>query len=235
MERALGAVRAATCVLSLSVVLGSFAAPASAGDPIRITLLPMVVHSAESPDYVRAGLADMLASRLERVPDFEVARVEDAEKATTNLKKALRIAREKGARFVVFGSFTRFGTGASLDITCSATDQYHTDDPLRDIFIHSGTLGDVIPDLDDLVGKIARFVVDGYVEESGGTAAAVAGLPTTREIGELKARIGSLEQSLSALTTQLQSADVLPEGSPGTGTAETPAAGGGEAARVASE
>ena len=57
----------------------------------------------------------------------------------------------------------------------------------------------------------ARFVVEGYVEEAGGTTAAMAGLPSTREIGELKARIGSLEQALRDLTTQLQAANVLPE------------------------
>jgi TolB-like protein len=198
----------AAILLTLAVTLPTRAV---AADRVQITLLPMVVHSAESPEYVRAGLADMLASRLERVPDFEVSRVEDPSKATTNLTKALRIGRDKGASFVVFGSFTRFGTGASLDITCTAINESDSDDPLRDIFIHSGTLGDVIPDLDDLVGKVARFVIDGYVEERGGTAAAVAGLPTTREIGELKARIGSLEQSLQALTAQLESADVLPE------------------------
>lgn len=187
---------------------------AEAADPITIALLPMVVHSAENPEYVRAGLADMLASRLERVPDFRVTRVEDLDAATTNVGVALRAARETGARYVVFGSFTRFGTGASLDIQCAATDEYHKDDPSRDIFIHSGTLGDVIPDLDDLVGKVARFLVQGYVEETGDSTAAVAGLPSTREIGELRSRIANLEEALRGLTEELQSADVIPDAPP---------------------
>jgi TolB-like protein len=174
--------------------------PASAEGTIRIALLPMVVHSAESPEYLRAGLSDMLASRLERVPDFEVVRVEDPKTATTQLSTALRVAEKFDAAFVLFGSFTRFGTGASLDVQCAGTRVESGRDPLREIFVHSGSIGDVIPDLDDLVGKVARFVIADY-EERLQASGDLPELPSTRALVELQRRVDALEEALRDFQT----------------------------------
>ena len=185
-------------LFTLGLVLLLQGDAAGAQERVRVALLPMVVHSAESPNYVRRGLADMMASRLERVTDLDVIRVEDAAAATTNLAKALKRARKVDAEFVVFGSFTRFGTGASLDVQCAAATREAGDDPLREIFVHSGTIGDVIPDLGDLVGKVARFIIRDYSEriiEAGQRP----DLPSTRTLAELKRRVEALEQALSAL------------------------------------
>ena len=97
------------------------AGSAAAQDGVRIAVLPIVVHSSEDPEYLRAGLADMLASRLEQSRAFDVVRIEDAKKATTSLSQALESGRSVNADFVLFGSFTRFGQGASLDMHCAAT------------------------------------------------------------------------------------------------------------------
>ncbi len=184
--------------LRLSLVVLGIAwtlTPARAEDRIRIALLPMVVHSAESPEYLRAGLSDMLSSRLERVPDFEVVRVDDPKAATTQLSKALRVAEKSDAAFVLFGSFTRFGTGASLDVHCASTHVESGRDPLREIFVHSGSIGDVIPDLDDLVGKVARFVIADY-EERLAASGDLPQLPSTRALVELQRRVDALEEAL---------------------------------------
>ena len=85
----------------LSLVLAGVilqAGSAKAQNRIRIALLPIVVHSAENPDYVRRGLADMLAARLERIPDLEVLRIDKTKAATTRLEKALRSATEATPR-----------------------------------------------------------------------------------------------------------------------------------------
>jgi TolB-like protein len=172
--------------------------PARAEQAIRIALLPMVVHSAESPEYLRAGLSDMLASRLERVQDFEVVRVDDPKAATTQLANALRVGEKSDAAFVLFGSFTRFGTGASLDVQCASTRVESGRDPLREIFVHSGSIGDVIPDLDDLVGKVARFVIadyEGALQASG----ELSELPSARALSELRRRVELLEETLRDL------------------------------------
>jgi TolB-like protein len=135
---------------------------AEESERVRIAVLPVVVHSAELPGYLREGLADMLASRLEQVPQFEVIRVDESENATTRLTTAIKKARKLETDFVLFGSFTQFGQGASLDMQCAATAQAPGEMPLREIFVHSGSIGEVIPDLQDLVGKISRFTVAGY-------------------------------------------------------------------------
>ena len=169
-------------------------------------MLPMVVHSAEPPEYLRQGLSDMIVSRLERIPELEVVRLDATKSATTNLAKAIEIARENKAEFVLFGSFTRFGTGASLDVQCAATANKEGEEPLREIFVHSGSIGDVIPDLDDLVGKVARFVVADYSDRTKGTAAAgsgAAGAPNARAIQQLEDRVGALEAALDKLNAQL--------------------------------
>jgi TolB-like protein len=196
-----------TALLIASAALASalaVATPSAAQDRIRIALLPMVVHSAEPPGYLRRGLSDMIASRMERVPDLDVVRIDNSKASTTNLAKALETAREAKAEFVLFGSFTRFGTGASLDVQCAGTGQ-GGEEPLREIFVHSGSIGDVIPDLDDLVGKVARFIVADYTERiaarSGGGN---ADLPSTRATKQLEDRIAALERDLKALADQMQ-------------------------------
>lgn len=177
---------------------------------IRIAMLPIVVHSADDPIFLREGLADMLMARLDQVGRFAITHIEDDTKATTRLEEALAAGREAGTEYVLFGSFTRFGTGASLDMQCASTTEGSGKRPLREIFVHSGSIGEVIPDLDDLVGKISRFAIAGY---SGPSAAVpTSGDPgaeggesgedpfgVDREIEDLASRIESLEATLEEL------------------------------------
>ena len=211
-ERASGYTRARQALATAVVFLAGLAvaAPVSAQEivdvpptpPVRVVLLPMVVHSAEPPEYLREGLADMLSSRLERIEDFEVVRIDSRGAATTDPEKALEQAKAAGAEFVLFGSFTRFGTGASLDVQCAGVAARPGQRPLREIFVHSGSIGDVIPDLDDLIGKVARFVISDYrarVEDETGQP---ANLSTTR-VERLTERVAALEKALDALNARL--------------------------------
>ncbi|MEE2673328.1 MAG: hypothetical protein VX466_06010 [Myxococcota bacterium] len=188
---------------TLVLCLVLFGSRAGAEDRVRILLLPIVVHSAESPYYVQHGLADMLTARLERIPDLEVLRIDDAAAATTNLEKALERARKLDAEFVLFGSFTRFGTGASLDVHCAVATYGGEGEPLREVFLHSGSLGDVIPDLDDLVGKVARFVVQGYSERAAGPEEFPALRSSGQALSDLERRVEALEQALRGLSGQI--------------------------------
>jgi TolB-like protein len=189
-------------VLSISLLVGGFATAQEAPDPIRIVLLPMIVHSAENPEYLRRGLSDMMSSRLERIPDFDVIRIDDPKASTVNLEKALDQARKADAEFVLFGSFTRFGTGASLDVQCAGVSGAAGEEPLREIFVHSGSIGDVIPDLDDLVGKVARFVIHDYTERIA-VDVTPGELPSGRAIASLERRIEALEQAMRSLSEKL--------------------------------
>ncbi|MBW2275574.1 MAG: hypothetical protein JRG96_20115 [Deltaproteobacteria bacterium] len=179
----------------LLLVAGSAAAQE---ERVSIALLPMVVHSGEDPTYLRNGLADMLASRLEQVGRFRVIRIDEPSKATSRLERAVATGRKQKADFVLFGSFTRFGAGASLDIQCAATTQIEGKPTLREIFVHSGNIGDVIPDLDEVVGKVGRFALTDFKAREAASAGAPDAGPDPYQ--ELELRIQALEEAVEALS-----------------------------------
>ena len=180
----------------LSIVLPLVAHSA---ESVRIAVLPIVVHSADDPGYLRAGLADMLAARLDQVGGFEVIRIEEVEKGTTRLERAVEVGAKAGAEYVLFGSFTRFGTGASLDMQCSSTANFDKGSALREIFVHSGSIGEVIPDLDDLVGKVGRFAIEGFTSQAETADVSAGPAAGTAELDELRARLRQLEEIVESL------------------------------------
>ncbi len=200
----------AIMVIAAAIVSAGFGfalAPATAqaeGNP-KILLLPIVVHSSEDPEYLRNGLADMLNARFSRIGGLEVIRPGDPERGTTKLDRALELGRKAGADFVLYGSFTRFGQGASLDVQCTPTDESKSRAPLREIFVHSGSIGEIIPDLDELAGKVSRFAKGENIAPAAPAADASSDSgvvdPGTED---LILRIEALE---AALTELLESAD----------------------------
>lgn len=193
-------------------------------DTVRIALLPMRVHSSESREYLRAGLVDMLVSRLEQIEAIHVIRVDDPSKATTSYDQAAEAGRELGADYVLFGSFTQFGQGASLDVQLAATGSNQS--PMRQIFVQSGTMADVIPDLDSLVGKISRYAVSDFDYRTSADAPQ-PGAPRRESLAELRERVAQLEAALRRLDPSFD-ADEAPaeeaEGLEGEGTPEAAAA-----------
>jgi TolB-like protein len=164
----------------------------------KLLLLPIVVHSSEDPGYVRNGLGDMLRSRFSRIGGLDLVRPEDPIQGTTDRAKALELARTAGADFVLYGSFTRFGQGASLDVQCLPTDESKRRAPLREIFVHSGSIGEIIPDLDDLAGKVSRFVRGENV--STAPAAQAGSAPAASpDLQELIDRIEALEAAITQI------------------------------------
>lgn len=168
---------------------------------MRLAILPIVVHSADDPTFLRQGLADMISSRIEQAGGFAVTRIDDLETATTRLDHAIESGRSVGADFVLFGSFTRFGTGASLDMQCVSTKKSFEGDPLREIFVHSGSIGEVIPDLDDLVGKVGRFAIHGFGAETD-VASGPPGTNAGKVDSDLAARVEALEKAIAELRSQ---------------------------------
>jgi TolB-like protein len=174
----------------------------------RVAILPMVVNSTGDQEYLRTGLADMLASRLGRNPSLAVLRVDDPARATTDPKRAAQGGQELGAEFVVFGSFTQFGQGASLDVQCVEARSYGEDeDPTaRRIFVQSGTVGEIIPKLDETAEKIGRFVAGTLPPVAAAPAAATANpgaataAPTaaasSSDLEEIRNRLDAIESYL---------------------------------------
>ncbi|MEE3330712.1 MAG: hypothetical protein VX246_07570 [Myxococcota bacterium] len=182
---------------SLALTATGAGAQDDTNSKVSIALLPVVVHTAEDPEYLRAGLTDMMVSRLEQAGLFEVTRVSDVGVATIHLSEALEAGRAAGAEFVLFGSFTRFGEGASLDMQCASTLGGETE-TLREIFVHSGSIGDVIPDLEELVGKVSRFAVDDFETRVVGTGAGAAPRARPSE-SKLRRRVETLERETREL------------------------------------
>lgn len=181
-------------VTLLALVSGS----ARAAERIRVAILPVVVHSDGPEDYLRNGLADMLASRLGQQPGVEVLRVEDPEQATVELAAARAAARGLGADFVLFGSFSHFGEGASLDLACAPVPEARQ--VPREIFVQTGTLGEIIPRLSELAQKVGRYLSD-PAAPAPVSAPPPGGAPdefqdALSELDELRARVGALESQV---------------------------------------
>jgi TolB-like protein len=216
MGKTMGLVLALVAFEAMSLVLAPMALQAAADEP-KLLMLPIVVHSAEDPDYLRSGLSDMLASRFERIGALELLRSDPESRGTTDPDRALALARKVDADFVLYGSFTRFGRGASLDVQCVPTGPGAEDGelgaPLREIFVHSGSIGEIIPDLDELAGKVSRFVrgerVEGQASPpvTGGSATpaipAVAIDADLADMASLLERVAALEATVAALLEQL--------------------------------
>jgi len=186
----------ALCVAALCAAIPL---PSLGAGQTRVAILPVVVHSTDSPDFLRAGLSDMLASRLSQVKEIAVIRVDDPAQATTDIAAAQAAARTAGAEYVLFGSFTRFGEGASLDLQCASVAS--GENASRQVFVQAGTLGEIIPKLDDVAGRVAAYV------ESGGTNAPAVSAPPPRaadvsrsEVDDLRRRIDALEKAQRAAT-----------------------------------
>jgi len=158
-----------------------------------VAILPVVVHALEEREYLRDGLADMLASRLGRQSGIGVIRVDDPERATVDTEAAQAAARAVGADFVLFGSFTRFGEGASLDMHCVGVDAAAGADP-RSIFVQTGQLSELIPRLDGLAERVALHVRGRA--PSGAEAAAATG--SGSELADLRERLEALERWAAA-------------------------------------
>jgi hypothetical protein len=180
-------------------------AAAGAEESVRVVILPVVVHrAANDSGYVSRGVADMLSARFQQVGGISVVRVESAKAATTDREEAQKTARRLEGDFVLYGAFTQFGEGASLDIHCASLQASDAgDDAPRRVFIQSGTIGDIIPKMDMLVDKIVMFIQSGGTAVAnnapgamGDSAARIGGAADIDAIQELRERVEALEQAV---------------------------------------
>lgn len=177
--------------LTLSAV-----APAHA-ERVRVALLPVVVQSSEGREYLQSGLADMLVARLGRDPRIAVVKVSDPAAATTEFDAARETARGQSADWVIYGSFTRFGEGASLDLQCARVGDAEGEP--HQVFAQAATLGALIPMLEGVSERLTSYVLG-----SGGDTAPVAAAEGARnrsdgEVVELRRRVEALERAVDAL------------------------------------
>ncbi|MGH7286600.1 MAG: hypothetical protein ACREI8_01100, partial [Myxococcota bacterium] len=111
----------------------------------------------------------------------------DPNVATADLAAARAAGSAAGADWVLFGSFTRFGEGASLDILCVPVAAPGNPGP-RSVFVQSGQIAELIPRLDGLTERVAL-----HVNGRDGAAVNASGAGRS-EIEELRRRIEALER-----------------------------------------
>lgn len=147
-------------------------APMAGADSVIVAVLPVVIHTQDGHAYLQDGLGDMLRARLERVRGITVLRIDGPEATTSDAKTARELARARGADYVVFGSFTQFGMGASLDMQCARVNGARSGDEgaERGVFIQSGAPGEIIPQLDQLTDKLVRFALGGRSTDPAASA-----------------------------------------------------------------
>jgi TolB-like protein len=180
----------------LLALVGLLAAGPVHAERVRVALLPVVVQSSEGREYLQRGLADMLVARLGRDPRIAVVKVSDPAAATTDLEAARETARAEGASWVVYGSFTRFGEGASLDLQCARLSD--EDAEPHQVFAQAATLGALIPMLEGVSERLTNYVLGGA---AGAPPVAAANTQTSGggEVVELRRRVEALERAVDAL------------------------------------
>ena len=93
-----------------------------AKDLSTVLVLPFSVHSAENIDYIRQGIADMLASRLSvneqiRVvsKDTVLGATKEREGKDLTAADVLSLGKKLNADFAFWGSITKIGGSLSID------------------------------------------------------------------------------------------------------------------------
>ncbi len=203
--------------LLLLIALASLASSdsARADDRVRIAVLPVVVYSGEGREYLQKGMADMLVSRLGRDSRLAVVPVEDASTATMDAEAARKTGLANQADFVVFGSFTRFGEGASLDLSCASV--HDAEREPRRIYVHANTMGALIPLLDGVADRTSFAVLGSASSDAGVAAGPAIDAPDAKaaQEQELQRRVESPDAADSKVGTPSKSAPGTEPSEPG--------------------
>jgi len=164
---------------------------------IRVAMLPVSVNSPLSETgHLSAGLADMVAARLEQNGQIVIIRLDAP---ATSREEAIAAGKKAGAEYVLFGSYTQFGDGASLDLRCAPVIGGENDAPRR-VFIQAGSASEIIPKLGVLSESVSRYLV-GVAESPGvpaGAGALAPGAPDAASLADIEERIEALERVIFA-------------------------------------
>lgn len=164
---------------------------------IRVAMLPVSVNSSlAETGHLSAGLADMVAARLEQNGQIVIIRLDVP---ATSREEAIAAGKNVGAEYVLFGSYTQFGDGASLDLRCARVVGEEADAPRR-VFIQAGSASEIIPKLSVLSESVARYLVGTAVSPGpmAGEDAASPGAPEAASLSDIEQRLEALERVIFA-------------------------------------
>jgi len=172
---------------------------------VRVAMFPVSVNSSLSEtSHLSAGLADMIAARLEQSEQIVIIRLDAP---ATSREEAITAGKKAGAEYVVFGSYTQFGDGASLDLRCAPVVGGEADQPRR-VFIQAGSASEIIPKLGVLSESITRYLVGAAasVEPPASEDADAPSAPDATLLADIEQRVEALERVIFARPPAAESA-----------------------------
>jgi len=164
---------------------------------VRVAMFPVAVNSSlPETGHLSAGLGDMISARLEQSEQILVIRVDEK---VTSREEAIEAGKKAGAEYVLFGSYTQFGDGASLDLRCAPVVGEGDDEPRR-VFVQAGSAGEIIPKLGVLAQNVSRYLMDAAKPAArvAGAESAAAQAPDAPSLVDLELRVEALERVIFA-------------------------------------
>jgi hypothetical protein len=161
-----------------------------AADVAKVALLPLNINAPDRLDYLRDGLQDIMASRLTWEGKVQVLEKALVQKALAKFSgpidepRALEVGKNLGVDYVIFGSLTMAGAGASIDLRVidpgkkQAADKFFTQTKGLDEVIPR--VNDLIEDLNEKIFERPRSLVaasKGPIELQAGTGRGSGGKP----------------------------------------------------------
>ena len=132
--------------------------------PLKVALLPLTIHSLENLDYMREGMYAMFSSRVELEGRISVLERAAVKKALTQVsgeidsETARKLGETLGADYVVFGSLTKLGGSASVDLKVL---DVRGEKPVSSVYVQANKLEEIIGQVDVLARKIDEKIL-GY-------------------------------------------------------------------------
>lgn len=139
--------------------------PAQQGrGPFKVAILPITIHSSENLEYLREGVYAMFSSRMEiegRISLLErgaVKKVLSQFSGEIDSESAKKLGETLGADFVVFGSLTKLGDSASLDLKVL---EVKGEKPPSSVYVQAKKLEEIIGQVDVVARKVDEKIL-GY-------------------------------------------------------------------------
>ena len=148
--------------------------------PFKVAILPVTIHSPENLGYMQEGLVDMLTSRVELQGRVEVLEKSAVKKALArnpgemDTEQARKIGQQLEADFVVYGSLTKLGDSASLDLKVVEVKEEKSGSAVS--LFNPRKMEEVIARVDELARKVDEKIL-GYPLTPPVEQAAVAPKP----------------------------------------------------------
>jgi TolB-like protein len=139
-------------------------APEKKDGPYKVAILPVTINSPENVDFMREGLIDMLSSRVDLSGRVSVLEKRAVKKSLSGIsgdmdsEAAKELGTQLGADYVVFGSLTKLGDSASLDLKVV---DVKGEKPASSVFVQAQKMEEIIAAVDDIANQVDEKIL-GY-------------------------------------------------------------------------